>query len=78
MIQQQMVKITKSEKEEILKKYPDMSFTRTMIKDSKRHHYYMVEQAGPMALLRKIRGLEPERGQWRQNANKNRKKKDVK
>lgn len=56
-----MVKVTKSEKEEILKKYPDIHFTRTMIKDSKRHHYYMVEQAGAMALLRRIRGLEPDK-----------------
>lgn len=72
-----MVKITKSEKEEILKKYPSMTFTRTMIKDSKRHHYYMVEQAGPMALLRKIRGIEQERRPWKQNPNKN-KKKEVK
>ncbi len=72
-----MVKITKSEKEEILKKYPDMSFTRTMIKDSKRHHYYMVEQPGPMALLRKIRGIEPDPYQRKPRYN-NRKKKDVK
>ena len=72
-----MVKITKSEKEEILKKYPDMSFTRTMIKDSKRHHYYMVEQPGPMALLRKVRGIEPERNQRKQRQN-TRNKKDVK
>ena len=77
MITQQMVKITKSEKEEILKKYPDMSFTRTMIKDSKRHHYYMVEQPGPMALLRKIRGIEPDPYQRKPRYN-NRKKKDVK
>lgn len=71
-----MVKITKSEKEEILKKYPGMSFTRTMIKDSKRHHYYMVEQAGPMALLRRIRGQEPDRSQWKKG-DKNKKKKGV-
>ena len=73
-----MVKITKSEKEEILKKYPGMTFTRTMIKDSKRHHYYMVEQAGPMALLRKIRGIEPDPRSWKQHPNKNKKKKEVK
>ena len=76
MILPSMVKITKSEKEEILKKYPDMSFTRTMIKDSKRHHYYMVEQAGPMALLRRIRGQEPDRPQWKKG-DKNKKKKGV-
>lgn len=56
-----MVKITKSEKEEIMRRYPDMKFVRTMVADSKRHHYYMVEQPGPMACLRKMRGIEPDR-----------------
>lgn len=56
-----MVKVTKSEKFEILKKYPDMTFVRTMVADSKRHHYYMVEKPGAMALLKKLRGIEPEK-----------------
>jgi len=52
-----MVKISKAEKEEIVKLYPDVQLTRTMRQDSKRHHYYMVEQPGPMRVLRKIRGI---------------------
>ena len=58
-----MVKVTKSEKMEILKRYPDMTFVRTMIADSKRHHYYMVEKPGPMALLQRLRGTAPEKKQ---------------
>lgn len=51
-----MVKISKAEKDAVVKIYPDVQFTRTMRQDSKRHHYYMVEQPGPMRLIRKLRG----------------------
>lgn len=70
-----MVKITKSEKQEILKRYPDMTFVRTMIADSKRHHYYMVEKPGPMALLQKLRGFEPDKKQSNKRRGYNRNKK---
>lgn len=66
-----LVQITKSEKEEIMKRYPDMKFVRTMISDSKRHHYYMVEQPGAMAMLRRIRGIEPERNTNNRRNNRN-------
>ena len=44
-----MIAITASEKEAI---------RETMKQDSKRHHYYMVEDGAPMKLLRSLRGLE--------------------
>ena len=66
-----MVKVTKSEKMEILKRYPDMTFVRTMIADSKRHHYYMVEKPGPMAMLQRLRGNAPEKRQPNKRRNHN-------
>lgn len=51
-----MIRITKAEKETIIKKYPRVHIARTMKHDSKRHHYYMEEHPGPMKLLRSIRG----------------------
>lgn len=50
-----MVAITKDEKEAILKQYPKINIVRTMRQDSKRHHYYMEEAKGAMALLRRLR-----------------------
>lgn len=54
-----MILISKSEKEQILERFPKIHIVRTMKQDSKRHHYYMVEEPGAMKLLRKLRG-EPE------------------
>lgn len=54
-----LIAITASEKDEIRKSFPSVHIVRTMKQDSKRHHYYMVEESGPMRLLRKLRG-EPE------------------
>ena len=51
-----MIAITLQEKEQIVKQYPHVKMVRTMVKDSKRHHYYMVEERGPMGLLNKLRG----------------------
>lgn len=64
-----MVKISKAEKDEITKLYPDVQMTRTMKQDSKRHHYYMVEQPGPMRVLRKVRGLNEPSDPARNNRN---------
>lgn len=53
-----MISINLEEKEAIRKQYPNVNITRTMKQDSKRHHYYMEEAKGPMALLRRLRGQE--------------------
>jgi len=53
-----VIAITVSEKEAIREKFPRVHIVRTMKQDSKRHHYYMVEDGAPMKLLRSLRGLE--------------------
>ena len=53
-----MIAITASEKEAIREKFPRVHIVRTMKQDSKRNHYYMVEDGAPMKLLRSLRGLE--------------------
>lgn len=50
-----MVPVTKEEKEQLLKKYPDISIARTMRQDSKRKHYFCEERPGAMAYLQKLR-----------------------
>jgi len=50
-----MVPVTKEEKEQLLKKYPDLSIARTMRQDSKRKHYFCEERPGAMAYLQKLR-----------------------
>ena len=54
-----MIAITLAEKEAIREKFPDIHIVRTMKQDSHRHHYFMVEEAGPMRMLNKMRGIEP-------------------
>ena len=53
-----MISITKAEKEAIREQYPNVHIVRTMKSDSRRHHYFMVEESGPMRLLNKMRGIE--------------------
>ena len=53
-----MIAITLSEKEAIREKFPRVHIVRTMKSDSKRHHYYMVEDGAPMRLLRSLRGQD--------------------
>ena len=53
-----MIAITLSEKEAIRKRFPNVHIARTMKQDSRRHHYYMVEDRGPMRYLRELRGYE--------------------
>lgn len=67
-----MVAINADEKKAILQKYPDVCIARTMRQDSKRHHYYMEEARGAMAMLRALRG-EPE-PRRRRNRNRKRRK----
>lgn len=55
-----MVAITKEEKEQILEKYPNTHFVRTMKQQSSRHHYYCEETPSIMRLLKKIRSSHRE------------------
>jgi hypothetical protein len=52
-----MIAITLSEKEAIKRRFPDVHIARTMKQDSKRHHYYMVEERGPVRYLNELRGI---------------------
>ena len=61
-----MILITRDEKQAILEKFPNVHIVRTMKQDSKRHRYYMVEESGPMRLLRKMRGLPEEKSRSKQ------------
>lgn len=54
-----LIAITAYEKDAIRKAYPTLHIVRTMKQDSKRHHYYMVEERGPMTLLKSLRGEAP-------------------
>lgn len=51
-----MITIALAEKNAICEKYPDTHFVRTMKKDSKRHHYYMVEAGSAFRYLNSLRG----------------------
>lgn len=53
-----MVMITAAEKEAIVKKFPKVHIARTMKNDSKRHHYYCVEEREVMNYLRTLRGWD--------------------
>lgn len=56
-----MILISRDEKQAVLEKFPNVHIVRTMKQDSKRHRYYMVEEPGPMRLIRKMRGLPDEK-----------------
>ncbi len=61
-----MIAITLSEKNTIRERFPNVHIVRTMRQDSKRHHYFMTEDPGPMNMLRKMRGEKaPERAKRR-------------
>ena len=51
-----MILISLEEKKAVLEKYPDVHIVRTMKHDSKRHRYYMVEDPGPMRVIKQMRG----------------------
>jgi len=51
-----MIMITASEKQEIVKKHPNVHIVRTMKQRSKRHHYYMEEDRNAMRTLKIMRG----------------------
>lgn len=50
-----MVAISESEKKAIIAKYPHAGIVRTMVADSKRHHYFCVEDKSVMKYLRHLR-----------------------
>ena len=60
-----MITISYEEKSIIVKEYPNADIVRTVKQKSKRHHYYMAEERGPMELLRRLRGdsAKPLRGE---------------
>jgi hypothetical protein len=57
-----VIAITKEEKKIISEKYPRVHIVRTMKQDSKRGHYFMVEDPAPMKLLRSLRGENKRKG----------------
>lgn len=50
-----MIAITKSEKEAISTRFPEVHIVRTMKQKSKRHHYYCEETKRVMRLLSNMR-----------------------
>lgn len=50
-----IVKISKDEKEKIVKKFLKAPIVRLMKSDSKRHHYWMAEETDLMNYLKEIR-----------------------
>lgn len=50
-----MIAITKSEKEAISARFPEVHIVRTMKQKSKRHHYYCEETKQVMRLLSNMR-----------------------
>lgn len=56
-----MILISREEKYEVQEKFPNVHIVRTCKQKSKRHRYYMVEEPGPMRLIRKLRGLPEEK-----------------
>lgn len=67
-----MVKIDAAEKAALLKKFPSLTFVRTMKKDSKRHHYYCAEEWHVMEYLRVLRGEEPSKPRQQRKGGKQR------
>lgn len=51
-----MILISREEKEVVLEKYPGAHIVRTCRQKSKRHRYYMVEDPGPMRVIKQLRG----------------------
>lgn len=51
-----MILISLEEKKAVLEKFPTVHIVRTMKQDSKRHRYYMVEEPGPMRMIKQMRG----------------------
>lgn len=56
-----MIAISKSEKEVIVKRLPNVHIVRTMKQKSKRHHYYCEETKQVTQLLNQIRGADDQK-----------------
>lgn len=54
-----MVSITADEKKRVLAAFPNVHIVRTMKQRSKRHHYYMAEDVGPLQYLNSLRAEAP-------------------
>lgn len=63
-----MILISRDEKQAVLEKFPNVHIVRTCKQRSKRHRYYMVEESGPMRLIRKMRGLPEDKPKNKQRA----------
>ncbi len=50
-----MIEINKAEKEAIVARYPDVHIVRTMVNDSRRHHYFCVEDRKILQFLNRFR-----------------------
>ena len=50
-----MIPVTKSEKENIIKRFPEAHIVRTMKQKSSRHRYYCAEEEYIMNFLNKLR-----------------------
>ena len=46
-----MIPVTKEEAKLLRELYPEYKVTRTMVQDSKRHHYYATEHEGMMRAI---------------------------
>ena len=57
-----MVAITKTEKEAIAKRFPNVHIVRTMKQKSKRHHYYCEESRAVMRYLEQLRNTSVTEG----------------
>ena len=57
-----MIAITKSEKDAISVRFPNVHIVRTMKQKSKRHRYYCEESKGVMRYLRETRGYDKRGG----------------
>lgn len=51
-----MILISRDEKQAVLEKFPNVHIVRTCKQRSKRHRYYMVEEPGPMRIIKQMRG----------------------
>ena len=50
-----MIAINKAEKEAVVARFSDAHIVRTMVNDSRRHHYYCVEDRKILQFLKKFR-----------------------
>lgn len=67
-----MILISRDEKQAVLEKFPNVHIVRTMKQDSKRHRYYMVEDPGPMRLIKQMRGEKVDKPRRSRNQHNNR------